>query len=55
MKTLQGLCDGLAASTLIAWSRIIGDSLDRMRTAANRRVEAGAVRRAAVQSGRGQL
>ena len=40
VKTLQGLCDGLAASTLIAWSRIIGDSLDRMRSAANRRVEA---------------
>ena len=36
VKTLQGLCDGLAASTLIAWSRIIGDSLDRMRSAANR-------------------
>lgn len=40
VKTLQELCDGLAASTLIAWSRIIGDSLDRMRSAANRRVEA---------------
>ena len=40
VKTLQALCDGLAASTLIAWSRIIGDSLDRMRSAANRRVEA---------------
>ena len=40
VKTLQGRCDGLAASTLIAWSRIIGDSLDRMRSAANRRVEA---------------
>ena len=40
VKTPQGLCDGLAASTLIAWSRIIGDSLDRMRSAANRRVEA---------------
>ena len=40
VKMLQGLCDGLAASTLIAWSRIIGDSLDRMRSAANRRVEA---------------
>lgn len=31
---------GLASSTLIAWSRIISDSLDHMRTAANRRVEA---------------
>ena len=40
VKTLQALCDGLASSTLIAWSRIIGDSLDRMRSAANRRVEA---------------
>lgn len=40
VKTLQKLCDGLASSTLIAWSRVIGDALDRMRTAANRRVEA---------------
>lgn len=40
VKTLQKLCDGLAASTLIAWSRVIGDALDRMRSAANRRVEA---------------
>ena len=40
VKTLQKLCDGLASSTLIAWSRVIGDTLDRMRSAANRRVEA---------------
>lgn len=40
VKTLQKLCDGLAASTLIAWSRVIGDTLDRMRNAANRRIEA---------------
>ena len=40
VKTLQKLCDGLASSTLIAWSRVIGDALDRMRSAANRRVEA---------------
>ena len=40
VKTLQALCDGLASSTIIAWSRIISDSLDHMRTAANRRVEA---------------
>ena len=40
VQTLQKLCDGLAASTLIAWSRVIGDALDRMRSAANRRVEA---------------
>ncbi len=40
VKTLQKLCDGLAASTLIAWSRVIGNALDRMRSAANRRVEA---------------
>ncbi len=40
VKTLQALCDGLASSTLITWSRIISDSLDHMRTAANRRVEA---------------
>ncbi len=37
---LQKLCDGLASSTLIAWSRVIGETLDRMRSAANRRVEA---------------
>ena len=40
VKTLQKLCDGLASSTLIAWSRVIGAALDRMRSAANRRVEA---------------
>ena len=40
VKTLQKLCDGLAASTLLAWSRVIGEALDRMRSAANRRVEA---------------
>lgn len=40
VKTLQKLCDGLAASTLIAWSRVIGDALDRIRSAANRCVEA---------------
>ena len=40
VKTLQKLCDGLASSTLIAWSRVIGEALDRMRSAANRRVEA---------------
>lgn len=40
VKTLQKLCDGLAASTLLAWSRVIGQSLDRMRSAASRRVEA---------------
>ncbi|MDY3618258.1 DNA polymerase III subunit gamma/tau [Agathobaculum sp.] len=40
VKTLQKLCDGLAAATLIAWSRVIGQALDRMRNASNRRVEA---------------
>ena len=40
VKTLQKLCDGLSASTLIAWSRVIGGVLDRMRSTANRRVEA---------------
>ena len=40
VKSLQKLCDGLAASTLIAWSRVIGEALDHMRSAANRRVEA---------------
>lgn len=40
VTTLQTLCDGLASSTLIAWSRVIGQSLDRMRNASNRRVEA---------------
>lgn len=38
--TLKKLCDGLAASTLLAWSRGIGSSLDRMRSASNRRIEA---------------
>lgn len=55
VKTLQGLCDGLAASTLIAWSRIIGDSLDRMRSGGEPPCRGRAVRRAAVQSGRGEL
>ncbi|MGI6180932.1 MAG: DNA polymerase III subunit gamma/tau [Agathobaculum sp.] len=40
VAALQKLCDGLAASTLIAWSRVIGETLDRMRGASNRRVEA---------------
>lgn len=40
VQTLQSLCEGLAASTLIAWSRAIGDALDRMKNAANRRIEA---------------
>ena len=40
VKTLQKLCDGLASSTLIAWRGVIGESLDRVRSAANRRVEA---------------
>ncbi|WNX85120.1 DNA polymerase III subunit gamma/tau [Agathobaculum sp. NTUH-O15-33] len=40
VSTLKKLCDGLAASTLLAWSRGIGASLDRMRSASNRRIEA---------------
>lgn len=37
---LQELLAGLAPSTLLAWSRVISDALDRMRGAANRRIEA---------------
>ena len=37
---VQRLCEGVAASTLIAWSRILQDSLSRLKNAANRRVEA---------------
>ncbi len=40
VKTVRTLCDGCAASTLIAYSRIIQESLSRMKSAANRRVEA---------------
>ena len=40
VKSLQKLCETVASSTLLAWSRVIGESLDRMRSAANRRVEA---------------
>ncbi|MDO5141872.1 MAG: DNA polymerase III subunit gamma/tau [Eubacteriales bacterium] len=40
VKTLQKLCDGLASSTLLAWSRAIAQALDRMRGAADRRIEA---------------
>lgn len=40
VKSLEKFCDGLASSTLIAWSRIIGEALDRMRNASNRRIEA---------------
>jgi len=40
LSALEKLCDGLAASTLIAWSRVISESLDRMRGASNRRIEA---------------
>ncbi len=40
ITTLQKLIEGLAASTLISWSRIITESLDRMRNASNRRIEA---------------
>lgn len=40
VKTVRTLCDGCAASTLIAYSRIIQESLSRMKSVANRRVEA---------------
>lgn len=40
MAQLHALCDGLAASTLLAWSEIISRTLDRMRKAINRRMEA---------------
>lgn len=39
-KEVQRLCEGVAASTLIAWSRILQESQGRLKTAANRRVEA---------------
>lgn len=37
---LRALCEGLSASTLLAWSEIINRALDRMRKAVNRRMEA---------------
>lgn len=39
-KEVHRLCEGVAASTLIAWSRILQESQGRLKTAANRRVEA---------------
>lgn len=39
-KQVQRLCEGVAASTLIAWSRILQESQGRLKTTANRRVEA---------------
>ncbi len=40
VKTVRALCDGCAAATLIVYSRVIQESLLRMKSAANRRVEA---------------
>ncbi len=40
LETLLKLTDGIASSTLISWSCIISESLDRMRSASNRRIEA---------------
>lgn len=40
VNTVQALCEGCAASTLIAYARILQESLARMKNAANRRVEA---------------
>ena len=40
LRQVQNLCEGVAASTLIAWSRILQESQGRLKTAANRRVEA---------------
>lgn len=37
---LQSLCEGIAASTLVAWAKLISDAISRMKVAANRRVEA---------------
>ena len=39
-KEVHRLCEGVAASTLIAWSGILQESQGRLKTAANRRVEA---------------
>ena len=39
-KTVRALCEACAASTLIAYTRVIEESLGRMKSAANRRVEA---------------
>ncbi|MGE4548594.1 MAG: DNA polymerase III subunit gamma/tau [Intestinibacillus sp.] len=39
-QTVRRLCEGCAASTLIAYTRMIQESLMRMKNAANRRVEA---------------
>ena len=39
-QDVKRLSEGIAASTLIAWSRILQESMGRLRTAANRRVEA---------------
>ncbi len=40
LKQVQRLGEGVAAATLIAWSRILQESQGRLKTAANRRVEA---------------
>lgn len=40
LRQVQNLCEGVAASTLIAWSRILQESQGRLKNAANRRVEA---------------
>lgn len=40
LEEVTRLCEGIAASTLIAWSRILQESQSRLKTAANRRVEA---------------
>lgn len=37
---VKALCEGVAASTMIAWSKIVQDTLGRLKAAANRRVEA---------------
>lgn len=38
--TLQQFCAGVTSSDLLTWSQIISQSLDRMRNASNRRMEA---------------
>lgn len=40
LKQVQRLGEGVASATLIAWSRILQESQGRLKTAANRRVEA---------------
>lgn len=40
LREVERLCEGTASSTLIAWSRILQETQGRLKSAANRRVEA---------------